>query len=94
MTRAFVCLVSLTTSAQINGWVLQENDANIGKILLGIFRHEILSLKVPNVKFDFHVSDCMIQVVTDTSKISMRPYHSVQMSNLMYYLDVLFVWLQ
>ena len=57
MTRAFVCLVSLTTSAQINGWVLQENDANIGKILLGIFRHEILSLKVPNVEFDFDVPE-------------------------------------
>ena len=47
------------------------------------FLYEILSLKVPNVEFDFDVSDCMMQVVTDTSKISMRPYNSVQMSNLM-----------
>ena len=58
------------------------------------FRHEILSLKVPNVKFDFNVSDCTMQAVTDTSDISMRPYNSKQMSNLTYYLDVLFAWLQ
>ena len=31
--------------------------------------HEILSLKVPNVEFDFDVSDRMLQVVTDTSKV-------------------------
>ena len=31
--------------------------------------HEILSLIVPNVEFDFNVSDCMMQVVTDTSKV-------------------------
>ena len=44
-------------------------------------RHKTLSLKIPNVKFNFDVSDCMMQVVTDTSKISMRPYNSLQMSN-------------
>ena len=47
-----------------------------------LLRHKTLSLKIPNVEFDFDVSDCMMQVVTDTSKISMRPYNSVQMSNL------------
>ena len=31
--------------------------------------HEILSLKVPNIEFDFDVSDCMMEVVTDTSKV-------------------------
>ena len=33
------------------------------------YAHEILSLKVPNVEFDFDVSDRMMQVVTDTSKV-------------------------
>ena len=55
-------------------------------------RHKTLSLKIPNVDFD--VSDCMMQVVTDTAKISMRPYNGMQMSNLMLYFDVLFAWLQ
>ena len=45
-------------------------------------RHKTPSLKIPNVDFDFDVSDCMMQVVTDTSKILMRPYNCVQMSNL------------
>ena len=60
----------------------------------GFFRHEILLMKVPNVKFDLNVSDFMMQDVTDTSKISMRAYNSMQMSNSSYYLDVLFAWLQ
>ena len=47
----------------------------------GSSAHEILSLKLPNIKFDFDVSYCMMQVVTDTSKISMRPDNSMQMSN-------------
>ena len=64
------------------------------RTLTNFFRHEILSLKVPNVKFDFYESDCMMQIVTDTSKISMRPYNSMQMSNSTYYFDVLFAWLQ
>ena len=34
--------------------------------------HEILSLKVPDVEFDFDGSDCMMQVVTDTSKVGSR----------------------
>ena len=50
-------------------------------LLDSISCHKTLSLKIPNVEFDFDVSDCMMQVVTDTSKISMRPYNSVQMSN-------------
>ena len=58
------------------------------------FLHEILPLKVPNVEFDFDVNDYMMQVVTDTSKITMRPYNGEQMSNLTYYLDILFAWLQ
>ena len=45
-------------------------------------RHKTLSLKISNVEFDFDVNESMMQVVTDTSKISMRPYNSVQMSNL------------
>ena len=66
-----------------------EYEPNLKK-----FRHEILSMKVPNVEFDFDEGDCMMQVVTDTLKISMRPYNSVQMSHSTYYLDVLFAWLQ
>ena len=68
--------------------------AETNTALRDLYRHEILSLKVPNVEFDLDVSDCMLQVVTDTSKISMRQYNSVQMSNLMYNWDVLFAWLQ
>ena len=41
---------------------------------------EHLSLKVPNMKFDFDVSVCFYMLSTDTSESNLRPYNSVQMS--------------
>ena len=61
---------------------MPSNNILLGVVIAAIVtRHKTLSLKIPYVEFDFDVSDCMMQVVTDTSKISMRPYNSVQMSN-------------
>ena len=62
-------------------------------ILHLLIRHKTL-ITENTVEFDFDVSDCVMQVVTDASKISMRPYNSKQMSNSTYYFDVLFAWLQ
>ena len=45
-----------------------------------IHRHEILSLKVPNVEFDFDVTVCNCTLSTDTSKSNLTPYNSMQMS--------------
>ena len=40
---------------------------------------EHLSLKVPNIEFDFDISVDSVQWQTVTSKLNLRPYNSVQM---------------
>ena len=52
---------------------------NVKEIIMNI-RHKILSLKVPNIEFDFDVTVCDCTLSTDTSKSNSMPYNSVQMS--------------
>ena len=50
------------------------------RVVRQLFRHEHLSLKVHNVKFDNSVPPDKMYIENLTSKIAMRPYNSVQMS--------------
>ena len=45
------------------------NNILLGVVIAAIVTcHKTLSLKIPYVEFDFVVSECMMQVVTDTLK--------------------------
>ena len=71
-------------SNAMSRWRLAENQ----------FGPEHLSLKVPNIEFEFDVSAHPLTSNAVTSKNLTSTYNGMQMSNSMKYLDVLFAWLQ
>ena len=71
-------MINLCITQSLSEWRLRQSLKN-GKYGLQK-RHKILSLKVPNVKFDFDVTVCDCTLSTDTSKSNSMPYNSVQMS--------------
>ena len=54
----------------------------LGATIRHLFGPEHLSLKVPNIEFDFDVSVDSVQWQTVTLKSSLRHYNSLQMSIL------------